>query len=129
MSVDFEAVTRLKLRWNVGKGLSSVEDLWDLPLPTLDKAAVALTDEIGKPLSFLKTHKQTDAEKLNKMRLDIITHIITLRENEAEMKVKTSKIKNEIEKLQGLMDEKLLNDATPEDIQKRIDELKKGTIA
>jgi len=125
MSVDFEAATRLKLRWNVGKGLSSVEDLWDTPLPTLDKTAIQLTEEIGKPISFLKTHKQTNEEKLNELRLAIITYIITVRENEAEIKIKISKNKKEIEKLQKMMDEKLLSNASPDDIQKRIDELKK----
>ena len=44
----FKQASKIKLRFATSKGYLSVEDLWDLSLPTLDKLAVSYDEELAK---------------------------------------------------------------------------------
>lgn len=79
----FERAARKKVRFTVGKGEASAEDLWDLSLETLNQVAIkvnkALKDE-GEE-SFIGTKSKTQTE--NQLKLDILKHVI-----EAKLKAK-----------------------------------------
>lgn len=87
----FETATRIKLRFESPKGLLSVEDLWDLPL-TATSAAKANLNDIAKGVSrqlkdngdedFVDTNKKADA--VLQLKLDIIKHIIAVRQTEKD---------------------------------------------
>lgn len=44
----FKQASKMKLRFATSKGNLSVEDLWDLSLPVLDKLAVSYDEELAK---------------------------------------------------------------------------------
>jgi hypothetical protein len=87
----FEQASRLQLRWESPKGLLTVEDLWTLPLSSvnkdkanLDAIAVALyrkTRDGAETISFV--NPMTDPDKgEDQLRLEIARHIITVRQEE-----------------------------------------------
>lgn len=85
----FEKASRLKLRFDTGKGQLAVEDLWDLPLSgngaNLDKIAIALSRQLREENveSFVrKAPKDTSALQL---QFDIAKHIINTRLAEQEL--------------------------------------------
>jgi hypothetical protein len=92
----FEKASRLKLRFESGKGQLSIEDLWDLPLTS--KTGRANLDDIARNLhkqlkndddvSFVIKEKKSDATV--QLKFDIVKHIIEVRlaENEANAKLR-----------------------------------------
>jgi hypothetical protein len=101
----FEKATRLKLRFN-HRGLCSVEDLWDLPLDSLDsifKSLNAAAKEQNEE-SLLGT-KSKDDEVLD-LSLAIVRHIaeVKLRER-AEREDMVAKAQKK-QMLLGLIEEK-----------------------
>ncbi len=81
----FEKATRLKLRFAVGQHKSvNTEDVWIMPLAQLRDAANELYRNLGSTNDLFVVRKGED--ELNKLRLDILVHIITVREAEAEAK-------------------------------------------
>lgn len=80
----FEKASRLKLRFN-HKGLCSVEDLWDMPLPVLDAVFRELNKEIHKreqEESLLQTQSKED--ELIALKISIVRHVFTTRTQEAQ---------------------------------------------
>jgi hypothetical protein len=81
----FEKISRLKLRFDSGKGLLSVEDLWDLPLSSeagkvnLDSIAVSLYNELKNEstVSFVSTVSK--AKGLLQLKFDAVKHILDTR--------------------------------------------------
>lgn len=85
MTDTFEKATRLKLRFAVGQHKSvNTEDVWIMPLAQLRDAANELYRNLGSTNDLFEVRKGED--ELNKLRLDILVHIITVREAEAEAK-------------------------------------------
>ncbi len=85
----FEKASRAKLRFSSGKGLVSVEDLWDLPMTQLDRLAIALRKELrelGEADSFIEAPKR-GIEELQ-LKFDLAKYVIEVRlaENAAEKK-------------------------------------------
>lgn len=80
----FEKAARLKLRFN-HKGLCSVEDLWDMPLPALDTIFCDLNKELRKSEqeeSLLQT--QTKEDEIVALKIAIVKHVFTTRTQEAQ---------------------------------------------
>lgn len=78
----FEKAARLKLRFN-HKGLCSVEDLWDMPLPALDTIFRDLNKELHKreqEESLLQT--QTKEDEIISLKVAIVRHVFTTRTQE-----------------------------------------------
>lgn len=90
----FDQATRLKLRFESKKGALSTEDLWDLPLTTLNDIAKALHKEVesGDEISFIEP-TPTAANRTAVLKFDIVKHVITTRlnENAAAAAVKAKK--------------------------------------
>lgn len=91
----FEKASRKKLRFSVGKGSASVEDLWDLDLTTLDDTAIAVDKKIeqSRGKSFISTSRASSDDIL---RLDLLKHVIQTKMKEAadadERKAKKARV-------------------------------------
>lgn len=87
----FDVATRTKLRFETAVGLLSVEDLWDLPLssvngrPNLNDIAVALhhqMKEAAEVTSFVDDSAKPD--ETIQLRFDIVKHIIDAKKADRE---------------------------------------------
>jgi hypothetical protein len=110
----FEQATRKKVRFQLPKGEHSVEQLWDLkPIRQGNKIVdellnykkelklkvlqASLLQEEGEEVSL------TEEEKLDELRLAIVTHILNVKSD--EKKAEASKLANKAhnEKIRGIM--------------------------
>lgn len=75
----FEQAVRDKVRFNCGKGLCSVEDLWDLDLRTLDNLAQGYYKRLqeGTSVSFIAETNTEDT--LTKLQFDLVKHVIDVK--------------------------------------------------
>lgn len=115
----FKQATKQKLRFATNKGYLSVEDLWDLSLPSLDKIAVALDEELAKSprKSFItdNTPKNDELElKFNIIKEIIATKLQEKADKEAAKDKAAEKArlvellaKKQSEKLESLTEEQL----------------------
>lgn len=104
MSNIFEQASRKALRFESTKGLQTVEDLWNLPL---DSARGSSLNSIAKAVN--KVIKESEEETFvgtksnalteENLKLDILKHIIKVRQEENEKAVTASKIKKERERI------------------------------
>lgn len=87
----FEYAAKNKLRFATERGLLTTEDLFDIKLsnqtgPSLDKIAIALDEELSKTeKSFVK--KVTPQNKELQIKLDIVKHVISVKQDQEEAKV------------------------------------------
>lgn len=87
----FEYAAKNKLRFATDRGLLAAEDLYDLKLSnrtgiSLDTIAIALDEELSKTeKSFVK--KVTPQNKEIQIKLEIVKHVIGIKQEEAEAKV------------------------------------------
>jgi hypothetical protein len=77
----FEQASRLKLRFETAKGYLSVEDLWDLPLRSLNTLAIALHHQLkNENVSFLDDDQKPDP--IVQLRFDVARHVIEVRKED-----------------------------------------------
>lgn len=102
----FERASQVKLRFTLGKGTYSVEDLWDLDIEILDAGAVALVKKLESgTLSFIpNTTKRTSSKEL--LTLEILKHIIVKRTEEAEAAKARAEKRNKLARLEELAAQK-----------------------
>lgn len=87
----FEYAVKNKLRFATERGLLTAEDLFDIKLsnqagPSLDKIAISLDEELSKTeKSFVK--KVTPQNKELQIKLDIVKHVISVKQDQEEAKV------------------------------------------
>ena len=109
----FEKATRAKYRFNTTHGNIGTEDLWDLPLETLDTLAQDLNKQVkeGEGESFIQERKPTRAFCELKNRLDVVKRIIEVKlgdKDAAEKAAKTrAKKQRALEILEKRSDESL----------------------
>jgi hypothetical protein len=119
----YKEASRLKLRFQTGKGPLSVEQLWDLSLTELDTLAVAKEQEYkdsGKK-SFLKAKSAKD-RKL-KLELDIFVDILTTKVEEDETRRKALADKEHNALILSKMEQKrneAFDDMSLEELQKQL---------
>ena len=110
MTEIFEKGTREKVRFpETTKGNVSIEDLWDFPL--INKSGISL-DELWKKLNQdLKDSnedslvvKKSTANKLLKLKFDIVEYIITTKLNEAEARKNAAAKQSEKEEILGILE-------------------------
>lgn len=80
----FEQASRLKLRYKTNCGLVTTEDLWDLPLTSLDEVAKSLNKQVKEAgeESFIEV-KSTANEKLE-LSFEIVKYVIKVKLVEQE---------------------------------------------
>lgn len=116
----FKQATKQKLRFATNKGYLSVEDLWDLSLPSLDKIAVALDEELAKsPRKSFITDNTPKNDELE-LKFNIVKEIISTKMKEksdkeiakdkAAEKARLTELlaKKRSEKLESLSEEELM---------------------
>ena len=126
----FEKSSRLKLRFESGKGQLTVEDLWDLPLAdratNLDDIARGLNKQLksGDDVSFV--HKAKKSDEIIQLKFDVVKHIIDVRlaENEArDIARENSQKKQRILSLIADKQDDELKGKSLEDLTKMVNEL------
>ena len=84
----FEMASRMKVRFTGSfKGMATVDDLWDLPLETLNAMAQGLHKTIKETgeVDFLNNKpNKTDAE--TQLKFDLVVYVIKTRQAEQEAK-------------------------------------------
>lgn len=126
----FEKASRLKLRFETGKGLLTVEDLWDLPLTgagvNLDRVAVELHKQVKEEttVSFVVKPPRTSAEL--ELKFEIVKHVIEVRlaeKAEAQAKVEAREKRDRILTIIDKKQNEKLEGASLEELQKMVAEL------
>lgn len=101
----FEYATRNKLRFPY-KGSISVEDLWDLTPASLDSIYKVLNKQVKQEReeSLLTVKQDTDTDL--DVQIAIIKHIVTVKLQEKEARVKAVEIKQRRDELAAIISEK-----------------------
>ena len=122
----FEKASRTKLRWNSSKGVLTVEHLWDLPLSQLDTIAKVTNKRIKEAdeESFIAPKSAANAEDV--LRLDIIKHIIAVRQAEQASILERKEKNNKRAILQEVLERKkseALQNLSVEELQNQLNAL------
>ena len=122
----FKQATKQKLRFATNKGYLSVEDLWDLSLPTLDKLAVSYDEELAKSprKSFISDNAPKNKELELKFNIvkDIIAAKLQEKADKEAAKDKAAEKARLVELLAKKQSEKL-ESLTEEQLKQRLAEL------
>ena len=81
----FERATKKKIRFQTENGVLNTEDLWDLPLETLDELGVSLSAKLereGKVRSFIKPEAKPDTTIT--LQFKVVKRVIDVRLAEKE---------------------------------------------
>ena len=114
----FEKSTRLKLRFNSPKGLLTGEDIYSLPLLTnsptqidLNTVAQIAFDELAALSTkiFVGAAANSTKRELAQLRLDIIKHVIDVKEAEAVANEQAKVRASQKERINELIAEKQLD--------------------
>lgn len=126
----FEKATRLKLRFDTGLGLLSVEDLWDLPLQRpngndLDHIARELYSKLKVDLtvSFVEPAKP---DVTTQLAFDLVKHIIDVKVKERGEAALATANRAKKQQLMGLIADKensALASMPLEDLRKMVEDL------
>ena len=103
----FKQASKMKLRFATSKGNLSVEDLWDLSLPVLDKLAVSYDEELAKSprKSFISNDTSAGNVELE-LKFNIVKEIITDKLKEKSDRDQAKQKAAERAKLLDLLDKK-----------------------
>jgi len=120
----FEKATRMKLRFKVGNGNATVEDLWDLSLTALDGVAKELYKEVkDEEISFIK---KTRKKVVPSLKLDIVKHIIEVRLGEEKKAEEAAIARDKKQQILAILEEKendSLKSASTKDLKKMLKDL------
>lgn len=118
----FEQASRVKLRFDL-QGQVSTEQLWTANYDTLVEYEAGLTDTVesyGKSTRRAKT-RRTKEQELNELRLAIVSHILNVRDEEAEAASKAAESKAQRQVILELIQRKKnqqLEEMSLEDLEK-----------
>ena len=128
----FEKASRENLLFPSARGNLTLSQVWALPLASkgdvsIDAIAVSVNAELQKSSekSFV-SNKSTPEDSKNKLRLDILLHIIDVLKAEQDAKIKSAETQTKLEKLRGALkakEDQALLESSPEELQKLIKEL------
>ena len=121
----FEKAVRLKLRFT-HKGLCTVEDLWDLPLDSLDRIFKELNTRLKtqKEESLLATRSKED--EILDLKISLVKHIVEVRLSEQKTRKDLAAKLAKKQNLLGIIAEKqdnALRDLSVDDLTKLVYEL------
>lgn len=121
----FEEATRKALRYDVAQGNVDTEDLWVLPMPTLDTIAKKLNKaikEVGEE-SFIEMSR---VDPRISLAFKVVKHVIKVRLEEKENEKNAVIRKARKEHILSIMANKQNtqdNEKSMEDLQKELDQL------
>lgn len=127
----FEKATKQKLRFNQLAGNLTVEDVWDLPLTSrgqmsLDNLAKAINKAIKEEEEESFVVKKSKASEKLKLQFDIVKHIIEVKMEERDKKVKEAEAKARKEKIMEVLARKKdqgLEELSEEELEKELAKL------
>lgn len=126
----FEQASRLSLRFETTKGSISADGLWSMPLTgafSLDALAVSIHNKVeSTPRVSFVTKSENPELDLDKLRLEIVLHVIEDRQLVAAAKSKEKALESERNRLKTLIankeDEQLAN-LSADELKKRLAEI------
>ncbi len=125
----FERGIRKKVRFTSGKGLATIEDLYDLPLTgngaNLDLMEQALRKEVDSEQTVSYVQKEAKTNTDAQLKLDIVRHVIDVKVAEAGRASKLALIREERQKLMGIIAEKQDEKLRGTDLDKLMEKLHK----
>lgn len=106
----YKQASKMKLRFATSKGNLSVEDLWDLSLPALDRLAVSYDEELAKSprKSFITNDTPSNSEL--ELKFNIVKDVITdkLKDKAAEKARLTELLaKKQSEKMESMSEDEI----------------------
>lgn len=99
----FERATRARLRFQTTKGVINTEDLWTLPLRTLNELAQGLHGQlktIEDKIDFLNTEKPKKEDSETALAFEVVKYVLLTKKRENE---ETAMAAERREKKQNLM--------------------------
>ena len=121
----FEYATRNKVRFPY-KGSVSIEDLWDLSVTELDKVFKTLNSQRKQSQEESLLNTKSKEDEIVDVQIAIVKHIVAVKLAEREAREKAAENKAKKQKIMAIMaarDEKALENASDEDLQKMLAEL------
>ena len=80
----YKTAARTRLRIKTGRGMVSVEDLWDLSLVELNNLAKGLNKELKRQDEEDFLGENTKEDEITKLKFDIIIDVITTKKKERD---------------------------------------------
>lgn len=125
MANIFERASRKKLRFATAKGQATTEDLWQLSLTDLNTLAQGVNKKLREveEESFLSTKNSTAASTDDRLRLDLIKHVIGVKEEEATRRAEATEREAQKQTLRTLLETKKaekLTSLSEEELEKRL---------
>jgi len=121
----FEVAVRTKMRFPF-RGSLSVEDLWDLSVENLDSIYKTLNSQLKQVKEESLLDRKTKQDKELDAKIEIVKYIVNVKLEEEETRRKAKERKEQKQKILEIMatkqDESLQN-KSPEELQKMLDEL------
>lgn len=102
----FEKASRIKLRFESGKGNLTVEDLWDLSLQQLNKLAKGLHKLIKEDVEEDFLEEKSSEDTILKLKFDIVLHILNVKKEEQKARKEATTKRAEKERLLGILERK-----------------------
>lgn len=121
----FETASRTKLRFDY-RGKISAEDLWDLPLTTLDEIYGVLRSSQKMSTEDSLLRKETKDGRILALKIDLVKHVVAtkLQEDEAKKARATAKIQKEkIASIIAKKQDEGLESMSIEELQKQMKDL------
>lgn len=121
----FEKASRMKLRFN-HKGLCSVEDLWDMPLRTLDGVFKELNAQAKAQKEESLLDQKSEADETLHLQINIVKHVVAVRLAERKEREDAAAKADRKQKILGIIAEKqdkVLYDLSLDDLKKLVDEM------
>lgn len=121
----FEVALRSKFRFPF-RGLISTEDLYDLPVESLDLIFKELNSQIKRVKEESLLGSKTLQDKELEMKIDIIKYIVTTKLEETEKRSKAKEIREQKQKVLEIISAKKdasLENKSVEELEKMLNEL------
>jgi hypothetical protein len=110
----FLTASRRQLRFATTRGHLTVEDLWSLTLKQLDALAVSIDEQVkpGGRKTFLENPdtKANEADADNKLRLEILTTVIGIKQDENKAALAEASTRRQKEFLKDLLGRKKIGE-------------------
>ena len=124
----FERATKQKIRYRTFAGIFTTEDLWDVPLESLDEIAVAMNRDIKKSSSESFINKENKVPAHKKLAFDVVKRVIEVKLLDKERAAKAAETRAKKEKIMELIakkQEEAFSEQSLEDLQEKLNDLGK----
>ena len=121
----FEYAVRNKVRFPF-KGLISVEDLWDLPLTSLDSIYKTLNKQVKLSEEESLLNVKTDVDVELEVQIAIVKHIVSVKLEEQKAREKAAEKKAQKQKIASIIaakEDEALQNSSIDDLKKMLSKI------